>query len=257
MNKLLLVGVIIAVVGIIAVVTGELGKSQVITVINPTPTMVPTPTEVPIKSVELDVPYTIQAPSWQGGDERFQDACEEVNSLMAMEWVKHDPAQILDKSGVEKEVLAMEDYEQKNFKSVVDTSAQDTADRIIKGYFNYKNVEVKPVKSSDDIVRELVQGKVVITPMNGQVINNPHYKYPGPMRHMILVRGYDAEKHEFITNDSGMKDGAEYRYPEKVFWGGIRDYPSGDHAPIPGVVKKMIVVSRQMKTGSSPVSGTP
>lgn len=224
----------------------QMGGTKTITLIVPTPTVtvVPTPTEIPIKSVLIEVPYTIQAPSGQWGDERFQDACEEVNAIMVMAWAKNSLSSILSKVEVEKEVVAIEDYELKNYKSTVDTSAADTAERIIKGYFNYNNVEVKTVNSPEDIVRELVRGKIVITPMNGQVINNPHYKQPGPARHMILVKGYDADKKIFITNDSGVGDGAGYRYPEKVFWGGIRDYPSGDHVPISGVKKVMIVVSR-------------
>lgn len=246
MKKMMMVVAILAVVAGV-VVAKEWWKGETISVTVPTQAPAPTtatPTEISIKSVLIEVPYTVQAPSGQWRDERFQDACEEVNALMAMEWVKGNTAQTLGKSSVEKEVAAIEDYEQKNFKSVVDTSATDTAERIIKGYFSYKNVEVKPVNSPEDIVRELVMGKIVITPMNGQVINNPHYKQPGPARHMILVKGYDAGKKEFITNDSGVGDGNGYIYPEKVFFNGIRDYPSGDHVPIVGVVKKMIVVSR-------------
>lgn len=202
------------------------------------------PTEIPIKSVLLNVPYTVQAPSGQWSDERFQDACEEANVLMAMRWVQGNDEKVLEISDVEKTILEIEDYEQKDYGSVIDTSADDTLVRVVRGYFGYNKSRTEGVGRIEDIVRELLKGNVVITPMNGQVINNPHYKFPGPARHMILVRGYDAAKKELITNDTGMRDGRLFRYPENIFLNGIRDYPSGDHVPIVGNAKKMIVIEK-------------
>src|SRR3989344_4812592 len=70
----------------------------------------------------------------------------------------------------------------------------------------------------------------------------PNYTAPGPERHMILIRGYDDETGEFITNDAGTRRGEKYRYKYRTLFNAIRDYPTGDHIPITGVDKKMIVV---------------
>lgn len=248
----LILGVVIGLASL--VIVNSNGNRQEISISSSIaiPIEIPKPTEVPIRSVDWEVPYSVQAPSGQWGDKRFQDACEEVSVIMAVAAMKLPITNyqfqikngVLDKTFVEEEVVKMVEYQEKYLGSAVDTSAQDTAEILVKGYFDYQNVEVKPVESPEDIVKELVQGNIVVTPMNGQIINNPYYKQPGPERHMILVKGYDSLKKEFITNDPGMRVGAGYRYPEKVYFNGIRDYPSGDHEPILEVRKVMIVVSR-------------
>ena len=79
-------------------------------------------------------------------------------------------------------------------------------------------------------------------PVDGRGLN-PKYKAPGPERHMILIRGYDDDTGEFITNDAGTRKGEKYRYKYEKLFNAIRDYPTGDHVPVVGRIKKMIVVS--------------
>lgn len=215
----------------------------------PSPTMVPSPTPEPLRSVLLKVPFTSQAPFGEWSDPRHQDGCEEAAVLMAVAAAAGDSrfkiqGTILDKQYAKEEIENIWDWEVETYGGARDTSAQDTADRIIGRYFWYKAYSVREIESGDEIARELMKGNIVITPMDGRKLGNPNFTQPGPERHMVLVRGYDAQTDEFVTNDPGTRKGELYRYPAEVFFRAIRDYPTGDHVPIVGVEKRMIVVEK-------------
>jgi hypothetical protein len=193
------------------------------------------------KSVLLDVPFTPQAPFADWSDPRFQDGCEEASVLMAMHWVKNEK---LTREDAKKEIIAMAEWEKKSYGDFRDTSARDTADRLLGGYYKYSNFDVKENISADDIIDEIDEGNLVIAPMNGQALKNPYYRPPGPERHMLVIRGYDPATEEFITNDAGTKRGELYRYKKDVLFDAIRDYASGYHIPIKQIDKVMIVVTK-------------
>ncbi len=193
-------------------------------------------------SIDHIVPFTVQAPSAKWEDERFQDGCEEASALMAVAWARGES---LTPSRAESELLAAAATQISTYGSARDTSAQDTVERIIKGYFHYDNSRVLTVNSVQDITDELSNGRILIAPMDGQALANPYYSGDGPERHMVVIRGYDAESDMLITNDPGTKRGEAYRYPAAHFLASMRDYPTGDHGPIAGVVKKAIAVWRE------------
>ncbi len=185
------------------------------------------------------VPFVPQAPFGEWKDKRFQDGCEETASLIAVLWAK---GKTLNKAQAKQEIIKMAAYEQKKYGGYVDTSAEDTLARLIKGYFKYDKAAVKKNITADDIITEIKNGNLVIAPFNGRLLRNPYYTQPGPERHMIVIRGYDEEKKEFITNDIGTRRGEDYRYPKDVLFSAIRDYPSGNHKPIKKVEKNIIVI---------------
>jgi hypothetical protein len=80
--------------------------------------------------------------------------------------------------------------------------------------------------------------------MNGQKLGNPYFSGAGPERHMLLVRGYDPIKKQFITNDPGTKRGENYRYSESTIMNSILVYPTGYHEPTDESLKGMIVVKK-------------
>lgn len=196
--------------------------------------------EKPVDVVN-SAPFTPQAPLAEWSDEVFQDGCEEAVSLMAVMWAKGGS---LTKEQAKTEIISASNYEKEKFGEYRDTSAKDTLERIIKGYFEYTDAEYKENITTEDIIAELKKGHLVITPMDGQKIGNPYYTPPGPERHMLLIIGYDAEKQEFITNDPGTKRGAGYRYSKDVLFDAIRDYATGYHEPFPDPVKSMIVIKK-------------
>lgn len=203
-----------------------------------TPPVFSEPTEL----IDISVPFTVQAPFAQWKDKRQQDACEEAAALMAVYWAEN---KTLNPTLARDEILNISQFEEDNFGTSVDTSAQETVQRIFQGYFNFQNVSVKEVATSSAIISELEKGHVVIVPANGRLLNNPHFTSPGPERHNLLIRGFDPLTQEFIANDAGIKEGEKYRYPREVVFAAIRDYPTGDHVPIAEIKKVMIVVSKE------------
>jgi len=189
----------------------------------------------------LDIPFTPQAPFAEWADPIYQDGCEEASSLMVVYWAL---GKSLTREEAKEQILAISNYQIENYGEYRDASSEDTIDRIIKGYFGYEQVEIKKGIVLEDIIEEVNQGRAVIVPVNGQWLANPNYTLPGPERHMLVIRGYDEEKREFITNDSGTRKGELYRYNEEVLYQAIRDYLTGYHEPIDKVEKVMMVVER-------------
>lgn len=197
------------------------------------------------KIIKYEVPFTTQSPFAKWSDSRQQDGCEEASALMAFSWAKG--IKTIVPAQAEKEIIAASDWELKNYGNFRDTSADDTANRIIKGYFNYSNLSVKRNISAGDIIKALEAGKLVIIPANGRVLGNPYFTSPGPERHMLVITGYDYAKNEFITNDPGTRYGKDYRYGKDLLFNAIRDYPSDNgvtQAPITGNEKNIIIVSK-------------
>lgn len=198
--------------------------------------------EVPIdKSVLLDIPFTVQAPFGSWEDLRQEDGCEEASVLMAMRWIQ---GRELTSEEAFKEIIAISEYELEHYGEFRETSLQDTANRILRGYFDYDNFEVKYSIDAQDIKAELYKGNAVIVAVNGQILSNPFYTPPGPRDHMIVIQGYDVETKEFVVNDPGTKHGEKFRYPEDLIIKSLQDYPTGNQEPIAEVVKGMITVSR-------------
>jgi len=196
--------------------------------------------KVASQSVLQEVPFTSQAPTGKWGDLVFQDGCEEASMMMAMAWAKGM------KLSLEEVVIQnITQFETKKFGSfTADTSAEDTA-QIMREYFAYDNISIARDVSIDDIRKFLDDGALVMAPMNGQALHNPHFTQPGPLHHMLVIIGYDAQTGEFITNDPGTKEGKGYRYSEEMLYRALRDYSTGNKALIAEGNKKTIIVIRK------------
>lgn len=193
-----------------------------------------------IKSILYSVPFTSQAPFGDWNNEMIQDGCEEAVLLMAMKWVRGGG---LTAQEVKDEIVAISNFEQKQYGEFRDASISDTT-LLIKDYFKYNNFFIKDDISTDDIVDELLKGSLVIIPVDGRKLNNPYYTLPGPQTHMLLVIGYDVDTDEFITNDPGTKRGANYRYPRAIIELSIQNYATGHHEISSVLEKSMIVISK-------------
>lgn len=206
-----------------------------------TETPTATPQQSQAEEVILDVPFTAQAPLGNWADPRQQNGCEEAAALMAVRWA--EGIQEILPQDAEKEIIAISDFEQSTYGHYHDTSAQDMVERIFMGYFKYDKIQAHYDITVDDIKSELDKGNLVLVPVNGQKLDNPYYLPPGPEEHMLVIRGYNNKTGEFITNDSGTKQGNLLRYPQEVVMDAIYDYPTGYHEPVKEIVKAMIVVS--------------
>lgn len=186
----------------------------------------PTPVGTPEQNVVLvsGVPFAAQAPFGEWSDPRQQDACEEASAMLAMHWVNGKPL-TLEQAKVE--VLAVSQYQSERYGFYQDTSATDTVARIFNGYYGYYNVRAEKNIGTDDILRELRKGNLVIVPANGRRLGNVYYTPPGPLTHMLPIIGYDEATDEFITNDVGTRQGKGYRYSPAVLANALQDYPTG------------------------------
>lgn len=210
-------------------------------ILKPSPSVGQTPKPTPVKYPLFDVPFTAQAPFGDWADPHQQDGCEEASALMAVSWAR---GQSFTLSEALRQILAASKYEEKTYGSYHDTSADDTVARIYIGYFQFDQAKVVHNVGKEDIKRELLKENLVVVPMNGQKLHNPYYVQPGPIRHMLVVKGYDPNKKEFITNDPGTRHGQSYRYNEDIFEKAILDYVTGFEEPIIEGRTAMIVVSR-------------
>ena len=96
--------------------------------------------------------------------------------------------------------------------------------------------------SVEDIKEELYKGNIVLVPVNGRTIQNPYYTLPGPLRHMIMVIGYDPKIHTFITHDPGTKQGAYFLYQEDILVASLQNYATGLNEPIKNEPPEMLVI---------------
>jgi len=195
-----------------------------------------------IQDVLLDVPFTSQAPFANWADARYQDACEEASVLMAMKWVNNKI--VLTKEEANQEIIFLVDWQYENYGSYVDTSVQDTAQRLLGEYYSYVDYQVKNISTLQEIIEELLQGNLVIAPTDGRTLANPNFTAPGPETHMVVIRGYDLATKQFITNDPGTRLGEGWKYHQDHFFRSIRDYPTGDHLQINSVEKNIIIISK-------------
>ena len=76
------------------------------------------------------------------------------------------------------------------------------------------------------LLQALDQGKIILAPVNGQTLANPHYGEPGPEHHMILIYAYEGEN--FISNDPGTLRGEAYEYTIEKILESIQDLSGED-----------------------------
>jgi len=164
---------------------------------------------------------------------------------MAMAWVREEGLKTkITPAEFETRILALSDFQEEKYGEFRDTSLSDMETWIFRDYFSYEKTELKTVVTTSDIISELEAGKIVLLPMAGREMKNPNFKAPGPLTHMILVKGYDYQTREFITNDPGTRLGADYRYPAERIYSTIWVYPTGYHQETKIRERAMLAVSR-------------
>lgn len=193
-----------------------------------------------VSSVLHTVPFVSQAPFGEWNISEFQDGCEEASVLMAAAWKKGTP---LSHEEAKREILAMSHFLGKRFGHAVDTSAVDTNVLLFHEYLGMQDTSLV-IDFTKESLQIALQDGIVVIPMDGRALGNPNYTAPGPVHHMLVVIGYDAETKEFITNDPGTRKGAGYRYQEDVFFRAARDYPTGEHIAIETPQKVFILVRK-------------
>lgn len=192
-------------------------------------TFTPVATPTPVAEINLAVPFSSQAPhgNWELP---YQEACEEASAMLVDAFWDERP---LSADAANAELLAVVGWQQQNFGYYFHTTAERTAD-ILRRYYGYADVRVTYDITADDIRRELAAGRPVIIPAAGRLLGNPNFTQPGPVYHMLVVKGFTADG-RFITNDVGTRKGHNYTYDEGTFMDAIHDVPSNGDAWPAGV----------------------
>lgn len=209
------------------------GQSPVSSVQSPTANPSPSINSIP-EELNLDVPFTPQAPhaNW---DYTHEEACEEAAVLMAGRYFRGQGISGADDA--EKGLQEIIGWEKENLGFFESTTAEETV-RVIKGIYGL-NAQVIENPTVGQTKVALAQGKLVLSPSAGREIGNPFYKSPGPLYHILLIKGYTKDK--FITNDAGTKRGENYPYVFKTVLDANHDWNGGN---VGDGRKLMIVVSR-------------
>lgn len=180
----------------------------------------------------LSVPFTTQAP-YANWDMPYQEACEEASALTVHYYYaqKSFTPDIAD-----KEILDLVDFENDFLGFYQDTTAQETAS-VIAEYFGYRRVDVIDSPTVENIKFHVSQGRPVIVPAAGKLLENDHFRSGGPLYHMLVITGYTQD--EFITNDVGTRFGENFRYPIENVMSSMHDWNGGD---VEHGAKRIIVI---------------
>ncbi len=176
------------------------------------------------ESFDLAVPFTSQAP-YAAWDAVHKEACEEASLSMVHAFYEGVSGGKIEAAKAEQRIQEIVAFERKTFGFFEDTDAEQTA-QIAREFYGYQKIEILIDPSVEDIKRQLVAGRPVIVPSAGRLLGNPFYNQPGPIYHMLVLRGYTKTK--FITNDPGTRRGEGYQYSFDVVMQAMRDWNNGD-----------------------------
>ena len=170
------------------------------------------------------VPFVIQAPDAHWDNPRYQDGCEEASLLMAFRWIQEKS--ILDPV---EELNTISRRMEKKFNTFRDTSLEDNYEFSKDFLGTDDRILLRENITKEQMKEVIVSGNILAITVDGQMLKNPYFTPPGPGYHMLVVRGYDKNTHEFITNDPGTRKGEKYRYSEDVLYEAMIDYETGSH----------------------------
>jgi len=195
--------------------------------VRPTSTPKPSPSPTP-DSINLAVPFLAQAPR---GDWSlpWQEACEESSAILVDAFWSHRELTVAD---MEDRILGLVGWQQRTLGYYEHTTAAETA-RMIREVMGYRKVDVIDGAGIADIREHVLAGRPVIVPLAGRLLGNRFYTQPGPVYHMLVVKGI-AENGDIITNDVGTRHGRNLIYAPDVFLNAMHDVPEGGSSWPPG-----------------------
>ncbi len=164
---------------------------------------------------QLNVAFVQQAPfgKW---DVVHEETCEEASMIMADKYFRQQPlTETIGEQEIQK-IIAWENLH--NY--TVDLTAAETV-KVLNDYYGLSARLSRDV-TVDRIKYELFKGNIVIIPAAGRLLGNPNFKAPGPIYHMLLIKGYNDT--EFITNDPGTRKGNSYKYSYERLLNAIHDW---------------------------------
>ncbi len=193
------------------------------------------PNVVPVE-INLGVPFTSQAPhsDWSFP---YKEACEEASVLMVKEFFDGRKSGKIPADIADAGILKIVEFEKSLFGFYEDTTIEQTRD-FAELMYGFDKTEIINNPTVLDIQQRLMLGLPVIVPAAGRDLGNPNFTAPGPIYHMLVIRGFTADG-KFITNDPGTRNGEAYLYSFDVLMSAIHDWNGGDVA---GGKKAVLVI---------------
>lgn len=191
-------------------------------------------TEISLKRVLLPVPFQSQAPFGNWGMP-WKEGCEEASIVLVQTALQQKKLTPHDMS---QEILKLVVWQNKEWGTHKDLTAQETMDLAQKNY--QLKFEIKEKPTINDLKKILRDRRLVIVPTAGRLLKNPYFKQPGPVYHMVVLRGYDDKKGVFIVNDVGTRRGEAYQYKYSVFMKAIHDWPGSENKMLTGVPRVLV-----------------
>jgi hypothetical protein len=185
------------------------------------------------EEVNLAVPFTPQAPhaNWELP---YQEACEEAAALMAIRYVFGN--KIISADDADAGILDLVRTNEVILGYPVDQTAMQVME-LIEEIDPIMNTRLLLDPTINELKSELSSANVIIVPAAGRKLRNPFYTQPGPLYHMLVLRGFTKDGY-FITNDPGTRKGEGYLYPFERIMNAMGDWNDGD----PASGEKIVVV---------------
>jgi len=201
------------------IIDEEVEVEDTIVVVDPPELIVDPPEleEVLVASINLDVPFTSQAPT-ANWEQPFQDACEEASFLMVDYYYQNK--ELPSPLTVETSLTGMVAWQESIWGGHFNLTVEDLAE-FISSNTDY-NTEIVEDLTIDKIKKYLNKGQPLIVPANGKRLANPFFKNGGPEYHMLVIKGYAENK--IITNDPGTSRGADFIYTYENILYSIADW---------------------------------
>lgn len=178
------------------------------------------PVETPtfIEEVELITPFISQAPlgDWKAPWAEYAE--EAVILMIDMTGEELSSARFLS-----TELLNLDRWITNHFGFTPSLSAEQTMEVITEHLGKEAFLTEELTESS--LKAFLDQGNLIVLPVNGISLENPHYSKPGPEHHILLVTGYT--ENGFITHDPGTSYGENFVYNTKTLIASIQDLDGG------------------------------
>ncbi len=175
-------------------------------------------------SFNLAVPFTPQAPYGDWGAP-YKESCEEASLYMVHAYYQGIGGGSIPPETAKEDLLKLVDFENELFGYYEDTTAEQTG-MIAEMFYGYETVETVENPTVEQIKRFVASGLPVIIPVAGREIGNPFFTAPGPIYHMLVIRGYTQDG-RFITNDPGTKHGEAYLYDFDTLMSAMHDWNGG------------------------------
>jgi len=167
--------------------------------------------------IDWPVPFAMQAP-FSNWDMPYQEMCEEAALVLSYKYFSSEP---LDKSIMDQELKKIRDWESEKWGIYTDSTVQEIKE-MGEAVFNL-NIEISEEVTIESIKENLRKNYLVLVPTAGRELGNPFFKQPGPLYHVLVVRGFTDNS--FIVNDVGIGKGEGYKYKFQTVINAAHDLP--------------------------------